>query len=101
LSRLTGPLVLAAALAAPAVVATSATAAAGRSPGQAGVAAAAAGNGAATAGASGGTLRAWGQGNDGQLGNGKQTNVQAAPVRVRLGQGVTVTSLRAGACADR
>jgi alpha-tubulin suppressor-like RCC1 family protein len=96
LSRLAGPLVLAVALAAPAIVATSATAAAGGNPGQAGVAAAAGGNGAAAAGASGGTLRAWGQGTDGQLGNGKQTNVQAAPVRVRLGQGVTVTSLRGG-----
>lgn len=82
-SRLASPLTLAVTLAVPAVVTE-------------GVAAAAAGPATVVAGASGGTLRAWGQGNDGQLGNGKHTKVQPAPVRVRLGQGVMVTSLRAG-----
>lgn len=44
----------------------------------------------------GGALLGWGDGHDGQLGNGHRTNVQSTPVRVRLPRGVTVISVRAG-----
>ena len=78
---------LAAAVAVPAVIAAGGPAAAVASGGQPGTAAAS---------ASGGTLRGWGQGNQGQLGDGHRTKAQRTPVRVRLAPGVRVTSVRAG-----
>jgi alpha-tubulin suppressor-like RCC1 family protein len=59
----------------------------------------AAGLSPASAGAARRTLRAWGLGGDGELGNGHRKNVQLTPVRVRLPRGVRVTSVRAG-CDD-
>jgi alpha-tubulin suppressor-like RCC1 family protein len=83
-SRAAGRLVLAAALAVPALAAVS------------GTGASASGKPAAAASAARGTLRGWGTGDDGQLGNGHRKNAQLTPVRVRLGPGVRVTSVRAG-----
>jgi alpha-tubulin suppressor-like RCC1 family protein len=85
-SRAASRLTLAAAVTFPTVIAVGGTAAAA-SRGQPGTAA---------AGASGGELRGWGQGNQGQLGDGHRTKLQPTPVQVRLAPGVRVTSVRAG-----
>ncbi len=85
--RAAGRLMLAAAAAFPIVIAVGGPAAAVTGGGQPGTAAAS---------ASGGALRGWGQGNQGQLGDGHRTKVQPVPVRVRLAPGVRVTSVRAG-----
>ncbi|MGH3410390.1 MAG: RCC1 domain-containing protein, partial [Streptosporangiaceae bacterium] len=45
------------------------------------------------------TMRAWGTGNDGELGDGSRTPVSDTPVQVRLPNGVTPTATRAG-CQD-
>ncbi len=83
-SRSAARLVLAAALAVPAVTAASGTvASASRMP-------------AAAASARRVTARGWGDGTDGQLGTGHRRNVQATPARVLLPRGVRVTSVRAG-----
>ncbi len=91
-------LVMASALAVPAAVAVSAGAAgaAAENPGGTAAAAALASQRSVAASTAGGLL-GWGDGFDGQLGDGHRTNVQSTPVRVRLPRGVTVVSVRAGA----
>src|SRR5262245_4692121 len=51
--------------------------------------------GPAAAAAAGGTLRTWGFGGDGELGNGN-TNNSGVPVKVKLPAGTKVTEVRAG-----
>jgi alpha-tubulin suppressor-like RCC1 family protein len=80
-----GGIAAAAALAIPALATGPATAAS-HVPGGA--------RGAATAAVSG-TLRAWGLGGNGQLGNGG-TRTSTVPVKVKLPAGTTITSVRAG-----
>ncbi len=77
-------LILAAALAVPALTAVGGTAASASGPP----------GGAARSGGAG--LRGWGLGADGELGNGHRTKMHRTPVRVRLPRGVRVTSVRAG-----
>jgi alpha-tubulin suppressor-like RCC1 family protein len=79
-----GGIVAAAALAVPALATGPATAS--HAPGGA--------RGAATAAVSG-TLRAWGLGGNGQLGNGT-TQTSTVPIKVKLPAGTKVTSVRAG-----
>jgi alpha-tubulin suppressor-like RCC1 family protein len=51
---------------------------------------------AAAATVTSGTLRAWGNDNDGQVGDGTETNGDAIPVPVKLASGTKVTQVRAG-----
>jgi alpha-tubulin suppressor-like RCC1 family protein len=95
-SRPAGRMSLAAGLTVAVVIAGSAAAAAAARPGaRAGTAHAA----ASTASTGRRTLRAWGLGSDGELGNGHRKNDQPVPVLVRLRRSVRVTSVRAG-CDD-
>ncbi len=92
--RTAGRLALAAAMAVPAAVAAGGAAKAG------GTAPAVRANPAiAAASATRGTLRGWGGGEKGQLGNGHRRTAQATPVRVRLPRGVRIRSVRAD-CDD-
>ncbi len=92
--RTAGRLALAAALAVPAAVAAGGGAAAAARAGGT-----APGVGASPASTARGTLRGWGGGAKGQLGNGHRRTAQATPVRVRLPRGVRIRSVRAD-CDD-
>ena len=96
--RTAGRLTLAAALAVPAAVAAgSGAAAAARASDTA--PAVRANPAIAAASATHGTLRGWGGGAKGQLGNGHRRTAQATPVRVRLPRRVRIKSVRAD-CDD-
>jgi alpha-tubulin suppressor-like RCC1 family protein len=96
--RTAGRLTLAAALAVPAAVAAGSGAGAAARAGD--TAPAVRANPAiAAASASHGTLRGWGGGAKGQLGNGHRRTAQATPVRVRLPRGVRIKAVRAD-CDD-
>ena len=91
-----GGIAAAAALAIPALATGPATAASHVPSGARGAATAAShAPGGAAAAAVSGTLRAWGLGGNGQLGNGG-TQTSTVPVKVKLPAGTKVTSVRAG-----